>query len=69
MTEWNLSHKIIEVPKGLHCACGKCDLSKIHTKDVKEFIRKVLLALDFLNTSQWREANARIEELAGDRLI
>ena len=38
---FNLSDKIMEIPKGLTCACGKCDLSNIKTKYVKEFIKVI----------------------------
>lgn len=33
-----LSDKILTIPKGLVCACGKCDLRNLKVKDVAEHI-------------------------------
>ena len=58
-TEFNLSEKISEVPQGLTCACGKCDLSNIKTKYVKEFITTIQVKV----LTGWKGQNEFIDWL------
>lgn len=60
--EFNLSDKIHDVSY----YSDRTEL--IYTEDVKEFIRLILLDLDFLDNPNWREAYARIQKRAGDKL-
>ena len=57
-TEFNLSKKRIDRGDWVHYS----------EEDVKEFIRLILKDLDFLDNPDWREACARIEKRAGDKL-
>ena len=67
MSDFNLSDKIQELPKGLTCACGKCELSKIRTQDVRKFIK---LFKDSIFTNMTvHQICRRLDELAGDKLI
>lgn len=45
------------------------DGEMITKEKVREFIRLILSELDFLSTSDWREVEARINKLAGEKLI
>ena len=47
---------------------GKKDTFTYNERYVKEFIKRILVELDFLSTPNWREAEVRISKLAGDKL-
>ena len=37
----SLSDQIEEIPKGLTCACGECDLRKINVTHLKQSIKNI----------------------------
>ena len=73
MSEFNLSDKICKKPEGLTCACGKCELTNIRTRDVKEFIQRLKeeVGNPVLLTKSMRNLkfNEIIDEIAGEKLI
>jgi len=58
----SLSDWIMEIPKGLTCACGECDLSNIRTKNVKEFIKKANKIIDDEFLEVEKVSNAKIAQ-------
>lgn len=60
--EFNLSEKI----KGAYIFLGTDEV--IDKKDVKEFIKRLNLEMDFLSNPDWREFNTRLNKLLGDKL-
>lgn len=64
-----LSNEIIEVPKGLTCACGKCDLRKLPVDKVKKFIKDIKIDIVENDIYTADEIFKVIDNRAGEELI
>lgn len=74
----SLSDKIPEVPKGLVCICGNCELRKLNIKDVKEAVRELKEEIktwdykdrpDLAGLILFQDVDFVIDKIFGDKLI